>query len=208
LTISIGILASHEGSTAQAIIERCGNGEIPGHVSVVISNNREATVLDRARASGVDALHLGRATQPVPEELDGAIEQALSSREVDVVVLAGYLRPVGSAVLTAFKGRIVNIHPSLLPRHGGKGMFGQAVHQAVIESGNTTSGATVHLVTEDYDDGPIVAQREVTVLPGDTAEALGDRVRVAERDLLVDTLRKWALGQLPESGQRRKFRTS
>jgi phosphoribosylglycinamide formyltransferase-1 len=186
--ISIGILTSHAGTTAQSVIDACREGRINGRISVVISNNSTAEVLRRAEASGIPRAHLSRQTHPEPESLDQAIADELAGRGSDVVLLAGYMRRVGPRTLAAFNGRIVNVHPALLPRHGGQGMYGRTVHEAVIEAGEPVSGATVHLVTDRYDEGPVLAQREVPVSPGDDAESLEAKVRTAERALLVDTL--------------------
>lgn len=105
-------------------------------------------------------------------------------RAIDLVVTAGYMKKLGPRVRAAYASRIVNIHPALLPRHGGKGMYGKAVHESVLAAGDKVSGATVHILTDDYDTGPIIAQRRVPVLPGDTTDSLAERVLAAEHQLL------------------------
>jgi phosphoribosylglycinamide formyltransferase-1 len=186
--VIIGILASHTGTTAQAVIDACESSVIAGEVGVVISNNHDAQVLERARSSGIPAVCLSRGEYPDPVELDEAIVRTFRLHSVDVVLLAGYLCKVGPATLGAFDGRIVNTHPALLPRHGGQGMYGTAVHEAVLASGDRESGATVHIVTPDYDSGPILAQRTVPVEPGDDVQTLQARIQDVERALVVQTL--------------------
>jgi phosphoribosylglycinamide formyltransferase 1 len=197
--ISIGILTSHEGTTAQAVIDACRDGRIGGRISVVISNNSASGVLRRALANGIPGQHLSRQTHQDAASLDKAISDELSGRGTDLVLLAGYMRKVGPRTLAAFDRRIINVHPALLPRHGGQGMYGHAVHEAVIKAGETESGATVHLVTDDYDQGTILAQRQVPVSDEDDADSLEAKVRVVERALLVDTLGALSRGvlQLP-----------
>jgi phosphoribosylglycinamide formyltransferase 1 len=190
--LTIGVLASHAGTTAQAVMDACADGRIRGRVGVVISNNSGAEVLRRAAALGIPARHLSQKTCPDPGELDEAMTRTLRAHGADLVLLAGYMRKVGPLTLAAFDGRIINVHPSLLPRHGGQGMYGRAVHEAVLRSGDPVTGASVHLVTARYDEGPVLSQREVPVAPGDDAGTLEARVRPAERALLVETLSRLA----------------
>ena len=121
----------------------------------------------------------------------------LVDRAVDVVVLAGYMKQLGSQTLSQFRGRVLNTHPALLPKFGGKGMYGLHVHRAVLASGEAKTGASVHVVTEEYDAGPVIAQCEVAVDPADTPETLAERVQARERALLVDVLGQIAHGHLP-----------
>lgn len=184
----LGILASHEGTTLQAILDAVAAGTLPVTVAVVISNNGGSGALRRAAAAGVAALHLSSMTHPEPGALDGAILAALQEARVDTVFLAGYLKKLGPAVLGAYRGRILNTHPALLPKFGGQGMFGGRVHQAVLASGDTETGASIHLVEAEYDTGPVVAQARVPVLPGDSVADLAARVQARERELVVETL--------------------
>jgi phosphoribosylglycinamide formyltransferase 1 len=186
--ISIGILSSHAGTTAQAVIDACQDGSIDGRVSVVISNNGGAEVLRRATAYGIAARHLSRKTHPDPVELDDAICETLRERGTDIVLLAGYMRKVGPKTMGSFNQRIINVHPALLPSFGGQGMYGRAVHQAVIKAGVPVSGASVHMVTENYDEGRVLAQRQVPIDQDDDADTLEAKVRKAERTLIVDML--------------------
>ena len=193
MALALAILASGAGSTAQAVIDACASGRIDGEVVLVISNNSDAPVRARAAAAGIPSSHLSRATHPQPDELDAALVQATRAAGATHVLLAGYMRPLGPAMLEAFAGRIYNTHPALLPAHGGRGMYGDRVHAAVLAAGDRRSGATVHLVTADYDAGPIVATAEVPVLADDDVASLGERVRAAERELVVEVLSRAAL---------------
>ena len=186
--ISLAILASGAGTTAQAVIDACVAGRIDGGVALVLSNNADAPVLERAAAAGIPGTHLSRRTHPNPEELDAAIVAAVRGAGATHVLLAGYMRKLGPVMLGAYGGRIYNTHPALLPDYGGRGMYGDRVHAAVLADGRSVSGATVHLVSADYDAGPIVAAVEVPVLPDDDVASLGERVRAAERELVVDVL--------------------
>jgi formyltetrahydrofolate-dependent phosphoribosylglycinamide formyltransferase len=144
----------------------------------VVSNNPNAGALERARKAGV-------AWSVLQDPADGpAIVRLLQSHDVSLIVLAGYLKLVPPDVVAAFEGRMINIHPALLPSFGGKGMYGHHVHEAVLASGATISGPTVHLVSEEYDKGQIVAQWPVPVFPGDTADTLAARVLAVEHQLL------------------------
>jgi phosphoribosylglycinamide formyltransferase-1 len=194
--LKIGILASHEGTTLQCILDACVAGGIHGDVVVVISNNGGSGALTRSRAAGVPAHHFSSVTHPTPDALDAAIKLALSSAQVDVVFLAGYLKRLGPATLAAFPGRILNTHPALLPRFGGQGMFGDHVFEAVLASGEPESGVSVHLVDENYDTGRLVRQARVPIEARDSVESLKARTRERERELVVETLAAIATGEL------------
>jgi phosphoribosylglycinamide formyltransferase-1 len=190
--LTIGVLASHAGTTLQAVIDACQDGRIAGRVSIVISNNGDAEALRRAEKRGIPVQHLSRRTCAEPADLDELIAGTLREHGADVVLLAGYLRKVGPRTLAAFDGKILNVHPSLLPRHGGQGMYGRAVHEAVLASGDRVSGASVHVVTADYDQGPVIGQAQVPVAAGDDVDTLTAKVRVLERALVIETLHRLA----------------
>jgi phosphoribosylglycinamide formyltransferase-1 len=198
--MNVGILASHFGSTLQAIIDAHVAGRLHAIPRTVISNNSGSGALERAERAGLRAWHLSQKTHPLPEELDRAIVNALRESDVDVVVLAGYMKKLGAWVIESFSGRILNTHPALLPKFGGQGMYGMRVHEAVIRAGETESGVTIHVVDDEYDTGPIVAQKRVVVLPEDDAESLSERVKGIERDFLVETLDHLATGELSLPG--------
>ncbi len=188
----IAALASHGGSILQAVIDACESGELPAEVNLVISNNSRSGALERARAHAIDSAHLSGRGYPDPDQLDAAIEQALMAAQADWVLLAGYMKKLGPRTLTRYRNRIINTHPALLPKYGGQGLYGSKVHASVIEAGETESGATVHLVDGEYDTGPILAQVKVPIRSSDTAEILEERVKEAERKLIVTTLAELA----------------
>jgi len=171
----IGVLISGRGSNLQAIVDAVRSGAIDADVAVVISNRADAAGLARARAAGIDALHLNPRDFTNRDAYDRALADALRARRVTLVCLAGYMRLVGVPLLEAFPNRILNIHPSLLPAFRGLDAQKQA-----LEHGVTISGATVHIVNADLDAGPIVMQAAVPVLPGDTVESLSARILVEE----------------------------
>lgn len=192
----IGVLASHEGTTLQCILDACDSGRITGCVAVVISNNSRSGALRRAKESGVSSLHLSSATHADVPSLDLAIRDALVQAGVQVVFLGGYMKRLGPRTLAAFRGRVINTHPALLPKFGGHGMFGDRVFEAVLAARESESGASVHLVEAEYDTGAVLRQGRVPVLPGDAVESLRARVQVCERDLVVETLAAIASGEL------------
>ena len=184
----IAVLASHGGSILQAAMDACGSGVLNAEVVAVISNNSGSMALRRARGAGIATRHLSGHTHPQPAALDAAICATLQEARPDWVLLAGYMKKLGPQTLDAFQGRILNVHPALLPKHGGRGFYGRRVHQAVVDAGDAETGATVHLVDADYDTGPVVAQVRVPVKAGDRAQDVEQRVQRAERQLVVDTL--------------------
>ncbi len=194
--MNIGFLASHGGSNMQAIIDACKAGRLNANPAVVISNNGDSRALERAATEGIPGYYLSSKTHPEPNDLDQAILAALMLHRVDIVALAGYMKKLGPKTLACFKGRILNIHPALLPKFGGQGMYGIRVHEAVLAAGEKESGVTVHLVDEEYDRGPILAQTRVPVMPGDTPEKLAERVLVQEHILYPATLQRIATGEI------------
>jgi phosphoribosylglycinamide formyltransferase-1 len=183
----LGFLASNNGSGMRAVVTAIEAGELDACACVVVSNRKHAPALMFGIAHGVDAIFIP--TVPDAEAADHRLAAVLREAGVDWVLLAGYLRKLGPVTLTAFRDRILNIHPSLLPRFGGQGMYGRRVHEAVIAAGDRESGASVHVVDEEYDHGVVLAQARVPVLPGDTADTLEKRVMAAEPGLYVDLLK-------------------
>ena len=195
--MNIAVLASHEGTTLQAILDACRDGRIAARVALVVSNNADSGALRRARLAGSEARHLSGRLHPDAEELDRTLCGVLVEHRIDLVMLAGYMKRLGPLTLARFRGRIFNTHPALLPKFGGTGMYGMNVHRAVLAAGERTSGATVHLVDEGYDSGPVVAQVRVSVEKDDTPETLAARVQQAERALVTDVLAAAASGAMP-----------
>ncbi|MGA9115327.1 MAG: phosphoribosylglycinamide formyltransferase [Bacteroidota bacterium] len=188
--LHLAVLGSGRGSNFGAILEAMHGGTLPGvRVSLVMSNNSGAGILETARTHGIPALHLSRASCGGEQELWDRTLRELASREIDLVILAGYMKKLPPRLVEAYRGRILNIHPALLPRFGGEGMYGIRVHEAVLASGEKFSGATVHVVDESYDHGPVLLQRTVPVLPQDTPETLASRVLEAEHLLYPEAIR-------------------
>jgi phosphoribosylglycinamide formyltransferase 1 len=194
--LNLGFLASHNGSNMQAVITACKAGVLKAKPAAVISNNGDSGAILKAKQEGIPYYHLSTKTHPVPEELDSAILNALVSNQVSLVILAGYMRKLGAKTLRYYRGRIINIHPALLPKFGCEGMYGIRVHQAVLASGEKETGVTIHLADEDYDRGAIIAQSRVPILEGDTAEILSNRVLEQEHTFLVDTIGKIITGEI------------
>jgi len=194
--LKVGILASHGGSNAQAIMDQARAGEINAEVAVLISNNANAQALERAEAAGVPHEIVNATRYPGEGEEDRKLVEILRARGVELVVLAGYMKKLGPAMLDAFRGRIVNVHPALLPKHGGKGKYGIHVHESVIASGDTETGVSVHIVDKQYDHGPILGQTVVPVEPGDTPETLQKRVLAVEHRLYPEVIGKIASGEI------------
>jgi len=174
----------------QAVLDATQDHSLGARVNVVISNNSDSGALRRARQASVPTAHLSSKTHPRPADLDLAIATLLADRQTNLVLLAGYMKRLGPVTLGEFAGHIVNTHPSLLPKYGGRGFYGRRVHEAVLANGDAETGATVHLVEGDYDSGPILAQARIEVRPDDTVQRLEQRVKCCERDLLLNTLRK------------------
>ena len=192
----LGFLASSRGTNMQAIIDACKTGRLPAQPVVIISNNSDSGALSRARTEGIAGFHLGSRDYPDAEELDQKIVDTLQAHAVEIVILAGYMKKIGFKVLEAYPGRILNIHPALLPKYGGKGMYGMHVHKAVIANGDIESGVTIHVVDSQYDTGPILAQKKVVVESTDTAETLSRKVLAIEHELYVDTLNRILAGEI------------
>ena len=180
----------------EAILRACESGTLEAEPRVAISNNSKSGALEKARAAGLAVFHLSAHTHPEPEALDRAIVDALQRHGANLVCLAGYMKLLGKQTLAAFRGRTLNIHPALLPRFGGRGYYGKAVHQAVLAAGGTESGVTIHIVDEVYDHGPVVAQARVPVIDGDTADSLAARVLECEHVFYAETLQKIAIGEI------------
>lgn len=175
--VKIGVLVSGGGTNLQALLDAQKRGEIPdGEISLVIASRKKAYALERARMAGVPALALPRRDYEKTADYDAALLTALQEAGVELVVLAGFLCVLGEKMLRGYEGRIVNVHPSLIPAFCGDGFYGLHVHEAALRRGVKVTGATVHLVNEVTDGGPILLQKAVEVLPNDTPESLQKRV--------------------------------
>ena len=180
----------------QAIIDACREGRVNAEPRVVISNNSRSQALRRAADAGIPRYHVSTVTHPGDDARDRAIVDILVRHDVDLVVLGGYMKELGPETIARYRDRIVNVHPALLPKFGGRGFYGIAVHEAVLASGASVTGATIHLVDEQLDHGAVLAQRSVAVEEGDTPETLAERVLAVEHSLYVDTLGRIASGEI------------
>lgn len=186
----------------QALLDARERGELGAEIAVVVSLNAEAGALERARESNIEAKFVDPGQFSAPEELDLALAEIMTERQIGLICLAGYMRILTPVLIRRFPNRIMNIHPALLPAFGGKGMYGHHVHDAVIESGAKCSGVTVHFVDEVYDHGPIVLQKVVPVLDDDDTGALAARVLTEEHKLYARAVALFAEGRLQVEGRR------
>lgn len=189
MKIKLGVLGSGKGSNFRAIQEAIDRGELDAEARIVISDVVDAGILDLARSHGIKAVHVppGKFKTKLEPEIEGQIVQLLKNEVVELVVLAGYMRMIKQPMLDAFAGKIINIHPSLLPKFPGIAAWKQA-----LDADETVTGCTVHYVDAGMDSGEIIAQSEVPVLPGDTPETLHARIQIAEHALYPEVIRKFA----------------
>jgi len=187
---NIAIIASGNGTNAQSIINACGSGILAtfARVVVIVSNNSRAGVVKRAIAHEIPFYHVSEKKYGI--NMDRILVSILQEEEVDLVLLAGYMKKINKRVIRQFPDSILNIHPALLPKHGGKGMYGLKVHESVIAAKDTLTGVTVHLVNEEYDAGDIVEQIQVPVHENETAEELQKRVLIYEHVVYPDAVLK------------------
>lgn len=178
----------------RAIVAAIEAGDLAAEARVLVSNRRDAPALEFAAGHTVATRVIP--TLSDPDAADAALAEALKSAGVEIVVLSGYLRQLGPRTLAAYENRILNVHPSLLPKFGGPGMYGRRVHEAVAAAGDSISGASVHLVDAEYDQGLVIACRRTQLAPGDDAAAIEAKVTALEGPLLVETLRQISEGRL------------
>ena len=187
----IAVLVSGLGTNLQTIIDAIKNGRLNNvDIAAVISNKKDAFALERAKNAGIETVFLNPKDFTSNTDYDKKLIEVISNYKVDLIVLAGYMKILTDNFVNAFKNKIINIHPALLPDFGGKGMYGKNVHEAVLKSGVKESGCTVHFVTTEVDAGPIIVQRKVSVIPGDTVESLSKRILVEEHKLLIKAINK------------------
>lgn len=198
----IGVLISGSGTNLQALIDEINKGSINGEIAVVISNKENAYGLERARRNNIDAVFVDEKKYESFELFNDAIIKELKSRDVNLVVLAGYIKILSGKFIEEFKNQIINVHPSLIPSFCGKGYYGMKVHESVVAHGVKISGATVHFVDEGADTGPIIFQEAVDVSDCDTAETLQQKVLVSEHRLLPLAVKMYCEGRLQVDGRR------
>ncbi|HEX9615387.1 MAG TPA: phosphoribosylglycinamide formyltransferase [Bacteroidota bacterium] len=190
--MKIAVLASGRGSNFQALLDAIREGVLPAGICVVLSNNSASGVLEIARAANIPAIHLSQKQFPSEDAFSSRMLSVLGDHGADFVALAGYMKRIPATVVAHYRNKITNIHPALLPSFGGPGMYGMRVHDAVIASGVKLSGATVHLVDEEYDRGPIVLQKSVEVTFEDNPETLAAKVLAIEHEIYPLALKAFA----------------
>jgi phosphoribosylglycinamide formyltransferase-1 len=186
------VFASGNGTNFRSILEHKREGKLESDVELLITNNSTCGAAEIAKAEGIEVVHISRKVFPdlSSKDYSDLFISALSKKEIDLIVLAGYMKKLPEEVVKKFSNRIINIHPALLPKFGGKGMYGINVHKAVIESGDKETGVTVHYVNENYDEGKIIYQEKIPVNDDDTPESLIERMREVEHRIYPEVISK------------------
>ncbi len=200
--MNIAVFASGRGSNFQAVLHAIQNQHLSARICVVVSNKSSAGALEIARANNIPAFHFSSRQFESEGAFVSQLLKILEDHGVDFIALAGYMKKIPREVVGRFRNRIVNIHPALLPSFGGEGMYGMRVHEAVIASGCKISGATVHVVDEEYDRGPIVLQKSIEVTKDDTPQSLAAKVLVVEHEIYPLALKAFAEGKVLIEGQK------
>lgn len=200
--VNIGVLISGGGTNLQSLIDKIKEGDINGSIKVVISNKKDAYGLVRAEHEGIESLYINRKEYDSDEEYNRRILKEFKKREVELVVLAGYLKVLSKELVEEYRGRIINIHPSLIPSFCGKGYYGEKVHQSVLEYGAKITGATVHFVDEGTDTGQIILQEAVEVKDDDTVETLKNRVLEVEHKILPRAIKLYCDRKIKIDGRK------
>ncbi len=194
--VNIGVLISGGGTNLQALIDNVENGRINARIRLVISNKKDAYGLERARKHGIKALYIDRRNFASEEDFNDQIIKELKALDIELVVLAGYLKLLSKRFIQSYNMKIINIHPSLIPSFAGKGYYGERVHQAVLDRGVKFTGATVHFVDEGTDTGPIILQEIVRVEEDEDLESIKEKVLEIEHDILIQAVKLYCQGRL------------
>lgn len=206
MSVKIAVLVSGGGTNMQAVIDQIEEGNINGKIEVVISSKDTAYALDRAAQHGIEGIYIGKKNYPDSVKRTEAILKVLQEKKIELIVLAGYMSILDEKLVNAYKGKIINVHPSLIPSFCGKGYYGEKVHQAALDYGVKISGATVHFVDEEADTGPVILQKPVEVQDDDTVKTLAARVLEAEHQLLPKAVKLFCEGKLHIEGRRVRIR--
>lgn len=191
--LKLAVFISGGGTNLQALIDACKKPDFPAEITIVVSNTPNAYGLVRAQNVGIECSTVDHCSYKSREEFEKAIEDAMSWHEVDIICLAGFMRILTPDFISRWEGKIINTHPSLLPKFGGEGMYGEKVHQAVLDAGERESGCTIHFVIPAVDKGEIITQKSVPVLSSDTPQTLAARVLVQEHIAYPEAIKKIAL---------------
>lgn len=203
--LRLGVLVSGGGSNLQSIIDHCNSGYLPAEVVIVISSKEGVYALERAKRHNIPSAVVSPKTFPTKKAYEDELIRLLNSFKVDLVLLAGFLRVLSPHFVNTFQGKIMNIHPSLIPAFCGEGYYGEKVHKAVLDYGVKITGVTVHFVDEGADTGPIILQRAVPVMDDDTPETLAKRVLQEEHKIYPEAIKLYAQGRLQIQGRRIKI---
>lgn len=190
--MNIAFLASHNGSSALAITNACINGTLEANPVLLISNNPDCGAIKWAKDLQLKTAVINASNAQNP---DKAIADLLVDNHIDLTICSGYMKLIGPETIAATHGAILNVHPALLPKHGGKGLYGRHVHQAVFDNKETETGITIHLVDGEYDHGKIIAQKRLPVLDGESVDDIEAKVKAAEPDFYIETLQKILSGE-------------
>ncbi len=188
--LKISFLASHRGSAAKYLIHAMQQGQLQAETAIVITNNRDSEIYLWCIENKIDVHCINSQTHLDEDEKDEAIRQLLHQADTGLVILSGYMKKIGPRTIKQFANKILNIHPSLLPRHGGQGLYGDKAHQAVLQSGDQQSGASVQFINEEYDQGPVIMQRTVDIDVGETVASLKSKVQAIEAELYLDSIKQ------------------
>jgi phosphoribosylglycinamide formyltransferase-1 len=200
--MNIAVFASGRGSNFQAILSAIDEGRLRARVTLLVSNNSGAGALDLARSQNIPAFHFSQKQFGSEEAYVQQLLDLLQRHSIELIALAGYMKKIPSAVIKRYRNKILNVHPALLPAFGGSGMYGHHVHEAVIAAGVKVTGATVHLVDEEYDRGPIVHQKTIEVLSTDTAESLAAKVLRIEHEIYPEALAAFVSRRIKIEGRK------
>lgn len=200
--IKIGVLISGGGTNLQAIIDNIQAGNINGEIKLIISNREEAYGLTRGKEAGIESIYVDKKRFNNDEQYNLELIRLFKERNIDLIILAGYLKVLSKEFIQEYQGRIINIHPSLIPSFCGKGYYGERVHQGVLDYGVKVTGATVHFVDEGTDTGPIIFQEVVYVDPMDTVDILKDKVLKIEHKLLVQAVKLYCESRISIEGRK------
>lgn len=188
--MNLAFFASYNGSSAHALTDACFDGTLSASPTLLLTNNEAANALNWSDNKGLKTICINSETHSDPKERDQKIADFLKENRINMVLLSGYMRLIGPRTLQAVNGRILNIHPALLPQYGGKGMYGHHVHQAVKDNNETETGITIHQVNQEYDKGKILAQKIIPLSLEESVEDIQKKVQEAEPEFYIETVRK------------------
>lgn len=200
--VNIGVLISGGGTNLQALIDNINEGKINGKIKLIISNKKNAYGLTRGKLSNIESIYIEPGDYPTMDDYNKRLIKEFKDRDINLIVLAGYLKVLSRDFIEAFRGRIINIHPSLIPSFCGKGYYGERVHKEVLEYGVKYTGATVHFVDEGTDTGPVILQEIVKVDEDETLESLKEKVLKVEHQILVEAVKLFCENRLIIDGRK------